>query len=1133
MSESIDSRPPSLSFGAQQMLAEARRWRGARDDSLSLADWVSGLLEHHGDACEGGDVEVDAARARLLATGGELDRMVSRDEVAAWAAVHARERGREVVAPADVAAAVLRRATEGRRESSRAEGDEGAQGTGRSRTFRLFVSSTFQDLTTERNALHAYVFPRLRELCRRRGCGFQPIDLRWGVSGEATLDQQTMNICLREIERCHEVTPRPNFLVLLGDRYGWRPLPPQIPAAEFEQLLARVPVGERDLLLWDEVQPEGRKGWYRLDENAVPPEYRLRPRHVDLARCETREDEEAAREAEAERWAEIEKRLHASLRNAASRAALSERERFKYEASATEQEIAVGALEVDDPADEVFCFFRTIRDLPEDASGYLDAGDGGHADLAAREALESLKARLRRKLPECVHVHEARWTEAGPTTDHVGSLPDDLDACLALLDAADAPDTLCVQVWLRLARTILDELDRPTETPVAPEERHIRPERWLDGEGRAHCDFGNRLLRHFVGRDDPREAIRRYVSDPGSRICGVVARGGAGKSALMARALQEAKGSHGDAEIVYRFIGATPASSDGRTLLAGVCREIGRRYGVEEEVSYDFNELGRELKRRLALATAERPLILFLDALDQLSDAHGARHLSWLPGGAQLPAHARIVVSTRREPDDDPGEGSARAPREAWDSLRQKQLLEVPLEPMRRGEGIELLRRWLGDVGRTLTEEQLDEVTAGFARSGGLPLYLRLAFEEARLWRSWDRPEEMAPAAWADEGVLATGIEGIIEHDLFRRLARSENHGREIVSRTLGYLAASRHGLAEGELLDLLSRDADLYASFLRASYHLPPDLLARTAEVLRGRTRSGTGDATPLESSDMKAAERRLQELRAVRVRGRGSPESAAGKGRPAHLTGSADADPLATFLQDVLQRGVRLPVVLWSRLYNDLEPYLTERQTESVSLLDFYHRELGDVASSLYLGEGRREELHGRLAEYFRGRADPDGSGTWAGHDVRGLSELPYHLTGAARWDEVYETLTDFRFLEHKAAEVGVIEPPDGEKVHTGVFALQEDYDRVLAKTPDGDEVGTRHHPLIVTATDFGEGLVVRCPWCNVEHPLPDDPEGREMWLGREVRCPSEACRGPLKVNPFVCERPSRAGAAEPGRA
>jgi myo-inositol catabolism protein IolC len=91
-------------------------------------------------------------------------------------------------------------------------------------TFRVFVSSTFQDFRAERDALQAKVWPRLRELCFRHGARFQAIDLRWGVSQEASQAQQIMQICLNEIRRCQEVTPRPNFVVLLGDRYGWRPV---------------------------------------------------------------------------------------------------------------------------------------------------------------------------------------------------------------------------------------------------------------------------------------------------------------------------------------------------------------------------------------------------------------------------------------------------------------------------------------------------------------------------------------------------------------------------------------------------------------------------------------------------------------------------------------------------------------------------------------------------------------------------------------------------------------------------------------------------------------------------------------------------------------------------------------------
>jgi hypothetical protein len=137
------------------------------------------------------------------------------------------------------------------------------------RAFRIFVSSTFHDLKEERNALQEKVFPQLRELCMQHGARFQAIDLRWGVSEQASLDQQAMNICLGEIARCQRTTPRPNFIVLLGDRYGWRPLPSEIPADEFEEIEGHIAHADDRALLTT---------WYRRDNNAVPPEYCLQPR---------------------------------------------------------------------------------------------------------------------------------------------------------------------------------------------------------------------------------------------------------------------------------------------------------------------------------------------------------------------------------------------------------------------------------------------------------------------------------------------------------------------------------------------------------------------------------------------------------------------------------------------------------------------------------------------------------------------------------------------------------------------------------------------------------------------------------------------------------------------------------------
>jgi hypothetical protein len=65
---------------------------------------------------------------------------------------------------------------------------------------RVFVSSTFlTDLKHERDALQRDVIPKLEQHSAIRGFQFQAIDLRWGVSTEASLDHRTMRICFEEL----------------------------------------------------------------------------------------------------------------------------------------------------------------------------------------------------------------------------------------------------------------------------------------------------------------------------------------------------------------------------------------------------------------------------------------------------------------------------------------------------------------------------------------------------------------------------------------------------------------------------------------------------------------------------------------------------------------------------------------------------------------------------------------------------------------------------------------------------------------------------------------------------------------------------------------------------------------------
>lgn len=150
-----------------------------------------------------------------------------------------------------------------------------------SKTFRLFISSTFSDFKREREVLQGKVFPHIKAYAAQLGYTFQPIDLRWGVSNEAQLDQKTLELCLDEVKAC-KTFKYPNFLVMLGDRYGWVPLPYAIEVHEFKILCT----------LMTEQEKQDLTDWYVKDLNQLPVSYILKERNGEFEAFEYWEKEE-------------------------------------------------------------------------------------------------------------------------------------------------------------------------------------------------------------------------------------------------------------------------------------------------------------------------------------------------------------------------------------------------------------------------------------------------------------------------------------------------------------------------------------------------------------------------------------------------------------------------------------------------------------------------------------------------------------------------------------------------------------------------------------------------------------------------------------------------------------------------
>jgi Cdc6-like AAA superfamily ATPase len=661
----------------------------------------------------------------------------------------------------------------------------------------------------ERSILQEKVFPKLEKFCEENGARFQAVDLRWGVNEESQLNQKTLEICLNEIARCQKISPKPNFLILLGDKYGWQPIPTKIPETEMKDIYSTI-VFDTSLL----------DRWYQLDTNAVPSEYVLQPRGKEFGDYKV--------------WEVVEKKLQSVLREAVSQLSFSEEQRIKYFTSATHQEIMSGALNPVDvkekPEDHVFALIRETEGMPDNntAEGFIDLIND-RSDPYSKDQLIQLKGKLKEKLGNQYIPYKAKWKEKKTEMN----------------DPYGFENTL-----YNFLENIIKEQLREV---ISPDE--------ISHEVKLHSEFKDKLTEYFCGRDDILKTLNSYLNNNSEkRVLAMIGDSGSGKSSVMAKAVLEAISVRQNAIIIYRFIGTTSHSSNIISLLQSISGQIAKEFGTtleklagegREKSLYDLNGLSEIFNKCLALSTPQRQVLIFLDALDQLSDSDNAKSLYWLP--RELPINSRIVVSSLPELKTQLGNH-----------------YNVALDVLPVEEATQILDRWLSAIRRILTPEQKKEVLTKFNKTK-LPIYLKLAFEQAKKWNSY-----------TSDFTLQEDVKGIINGfiDLLE-----EEHVKDFVQDVICYMLSGRYmGLAENEILEVLAFDEEHWQKFLDRTH---PD---HRQELIDQKEESKKSNGS------------------------------------------------------------MKIPMVVWSRLYLDLEPFLTERDADGVPIITFFHRQFNEVLQERY---------------------------------------------------------------------------------------------------------------------------------------------------------------------------------------
>ena len=183
------------------------------------------------------------------------------------------------------------------------------------------------------------------------------------------------------------------------------------------------------------------------------------------------------------------------------------------------------------------------------------------------------------------------------------------------------------------------------------------------------------------------------------------------------------------------------------------------------------------------VATYKKPLLIYIDSIDQLSTSHNAPNLAWFP--PSLPSHVRLVISSL--PDE-------YQLLKKFKSMMSDEDQYVQINPLGQDCCMQILQIWMQRTNRCLTDYQLAIVSSALDQCN-LPLYTKIVFDEVSCWHSYDT---------VDFCTLATTVKGVI-NKLFQKIER--NHGKTFVTHALSYITASRNGLSDAELEDVLSMD--------------------------------------------------------------------------------------------------------------------------------------------------------------------------------------------------------------------------------------------------------------------------------------------------------------------------------------
>jgi tetratricopeptide (TPR) repeat protein len=307
----------------------------------------------------------------------------------------------------------------------------------------------------------------------------------------------------------------------------------------------------------------------------------------------------------------------------------------------------------------------------------------------------------------------------------------------------------------------------------------------LDREAAEHTAYAKSRSGVYIGREEYFRRLDEHISGEGQPLV-ITCESGSGKSALLSNwALRYTKENTGSFLLMH-FIGASTYSSDCKAMLRRIMGEFKRRFDIGQEIPDNLDELRSAFANWLYMVSVRSRVVIVIDALNQLEDRDGAPDLVWLP--PVIPSNIRMILST--------------LPGRPLDDIKKRSWNTMVVEPFTVSEKRLFIEEYLKQYTKSLSNDQAALIVSQPQSSN--PLYLKVLLEELRLFGKHEELNQQ----------ISFYLEAKSVTDLYRKILDRYEKDYEterpgLVSDAMTYIWASRRGLQESELLDILGTEGN------------------------------------------------------------------------------------------------------------------------------------------------------------------------------------------------------------------------------------------------------------------------------------------------------------------------------------